>query len=118
MVNPTPDLNSSATSQMAQAREFHPTPLRCLLGGLISAVFAVGLYFLTTAIHKAFTHTPIPNSSTTAINIATAVRTLVLGLSALGMVTFGIAALGLFGLTIQLLIQGDKAQSAGTPPRS
>jgi hypothetical protein len=39
------------------------------------------------------------------INIASAVRTLVVGIVALGAGIFGLVALGLFALSIQLLIQ-------------
>jgi hypothetical protein len=43
------------------------------------------------------------------MNIAVAVRTLVLGMSTLATAIFAIATLGLIALGIQLLLQGTKA---------
>lgn len=110
MVNPTPAENST-TSSPVESQNDAATPLRCFLGALISSAIATLLYFLMVSIHQKFATTPIPSSSVTAVKISIAVRTLVVGMSALGTVTFGIATLGLTGLGIQLLIQRQSVQN-------
>ncbi len=81
------------------------TPLRCWLGSSISGVFAIGSYFLTTAIATAFANKPLSTTNITAINIGVAVRTLVIGITALATGIFGLVTVGLFALGIQTLIQ-------------
>jgi Protein of unknown function (DUF3082) len=50
------------------------------------------------------------HKTTMAVNIATAVRTLVVGSTALGAAVFGIIAVGLFALGIQVAISGKQSQ--------
>ena len=57
---------------------------------------------------------PIHSDNPMVVNISSAVRTLVVGVVALGMGIFGLVAIGLFALMVQLLIQGSKkGQSTG-----
>ncbi|NJL84585.1 MAG: DUF3082 domain-containing protein [Chloroflexaceae bacterium] len=94
--NPQPDAN----------------PWRYLLAGLISGSFGVACYFLTTAVSQTFASKPIAFSNYVAVNIAIAVRTLVIGIMALGTGVFGLVGLGLIALTGQVLLQrlfGQKA---------
>jgi len=97
---------TSATTQT-------PTPLRCLTGSLISGGLAIALYSLTSAIAQTFAAKPIHSDNPAVINIASAVRTLVVGMTALGTGIFGLVALGLIGLAIQILIQ--QATKKGSP---
>ncbi|MBE9190558.1 DUF3082 domain-containing protein [Gloeocapsopsis crepidinum LEGE 06123] len=90
-----------------------PTPLRCLTGSLISGGLAIALYSLTAAIAQTFAAKPIHSDNPAVINIASAVRTLVVGITALGTGIFGLVALGLIGLAIQILIQ--QATKKGSP---
>ncbi|PPS44140.1 DUF3082 domain-containing protein [Chroococcidiopsis sp. TS-821] len=90
-----------------------PTPLRCLTGSLISGGLAIALYSLTSAIAQTFATKPIHSDNPAVINIASAVRTLVVGITALGTGIFGLVALGLIGLAIQILIQ--QATKKGSP---
>lgn len=93
--------------------KFQPTVLRCLLGSLLSAALALGLYELTEAIARTFADKPIATTNTIALNISIAVRTLVVGMVALGMGVFGMTALGLLALAIQLaLTKGHLSDSA------
>jgi len=85
-----------------------PTPLRCLLGASISAVLTFAMYTLTQAVASTFARTPIQTDNFTVYRISTAVRTLVIGMTTLGVWVFGIACLGLLGLMLQLLVQGLK----------
>ena len=111
MVNPnsTEDSSPSKPIQLV-ADETPPTPLKCFTGALFSGALGVAAYYMTLSIHSTFASKPLPTSSPFATNIASAVRTLVLGVSALAMVTLGIATLGLFALGIQLLLQKKPAK--------
>lgn len=82
-----------------------PSPLRCFLGAAVAGGAAVVLYNLTSSIALAFASRPLQYHTVTTANIAVAVRTLVVGMSALGAGVFGLAAVGLFGLGIQLLLR-------------
>jgi len=92
-------------------------PLQCLLGGVIASGFAFGLYRLTSAIALSFAEHPLQSGSSTAVSISVAVRTLVVGLCALGTGIFGISSLGLIALAVQLLIQ-RLLQPKAPPPSS
>jgi len=87
------------------AAETPPTPLRCWTGAAISGAIATALYYLTLSIHSTFANKPLPVGNSLAVSIGSAVRTLVLGMSCLALVTFGIATVGLVALGIQLLFQ-------------
>jgi hypothetical protein len=83
-----------------------PTPLRCLLGSIVAAALAYALYNMTSSIAVSFATKPIDADSTLIVQrISSAVRTLVLGMSAMGTGIFGLAAFGLFALAIQLLFR-------------
>jgi hypothetical protein len=108
--SPTPDQNAQQT-EMTQTLQ---SPLRCLSGALISGGFAIALYFLTSSISHTFAGKPIASTNPTAINIAIAVRTLVVGLSTLATAIFSFVAVGLVALAIQLSVQQLKNRT--TPP--
>lgn len=91
--------NSSPTSPQP------PTVLRCVTGSLMAGGFAAALYALTLSIAQTFANKPIHSDNVTATNIAAAVRTLVMGIVALGGGVFAFAAVGLMALALQLLIQ-------------
>jgi len=112
MNNPTPTKNS--TTRSSNPAQTLPTPLRCLLGAVISGSLAIALYSLTAAIAQTFANKPIHSDNPTVINIASAVRTLVVGIAALGAGIFGVVAIGLVALAIQLLVQKITKRSA--PP--
>lgn len=78
------------------------TPLRCFVGALISGGLGFVLYQLTAAIALSFASKPIAANSYLAANIGAAVRTLVVGSCTLATFLFGISALGLVALGIQL----------------
>lgn len=89
-----------------------PTPLRCFTGALTSSVFSLLAYKLMIAIAISFANKPIVSDNRITMNIAAAVRTLVIGMAALGAGIFGIAALGLAALGIQLLFKKDAASES------
>ena len=93
-----------------------PTILRCLVGAIISGAIAVALYLVTNGIAQTFATKPLQTDNVTAINISIAVRTLIVGLSTLGAGIFGLTALGLLALAVQILIQRLTQQTS--PPSS
>ncbi|MEA5577440.1 DUF3082 domain-containing protein [Anabaena sp. UHCC 0451] len=82
-----------------------PTPLRCIMGAVMSGGFAFAMYSLMIAIATTFATKPIHSDNPMVINIGSAVRTLVVGVVALGTGIFGFVALGLLALAVQLVIQ-------------
>ena len=112
MTNPTPTPNPEV--QQANTQETLPSPLRCLSGALISGGIAIALYFLTSSIAQSFAGKPLASTNPTAINIAIAVRTLVVGLSTLATAIFSIIAAGLVIVMIYSIIQQFKNRTA--PP--
>ena len=89
--------NSSAQSSL--------TPLRCFTGALISAPIAVVMYLFTSSISHTFAAKPLTASSALAIRISIMVRTLVIGMSALGTVIFAFTTVGVVALGIQLWLK-------------
>jgi Mrp family chromosome partitioning ATPase len=81
-----------------------PSPLSCLTGSLIAGIFSFALYVMTSNIAMTFATKPMVQKTTMAVNIAAAVRTLVVGSTALGAAVFGIIAVGLVALGIQLAL--------------
>ena len=79
-----------------------PSPLSCLTGALIAGMMSFALYTMTSNIATTFATRPMVQKTTMAVNIATAVRTLVVGSTALGAGVFGIIAVGLVALGIQV----------------
>lgn len=79
-----------------------PSPLSCLTGSLIAGTMSIAMYTMTSNIATTFATRPMIQKTTMAVNIATAVRTLVVGSTALGAAIFGIISIGLVGLAIQV----------------
>ncbi len=86
-----------------------PTPLRCLTGSLIAGAMSIAMYALTSKIATTFATKPMIQKTNMAVNIATALRTLVVGSTALGAAVFGIIAIGLIGLAIQVAFSDQKS---------
>ena len=79
-----------------------PSPLSCLTGALIAGTMSIGLYTMTSKIATTFATNPMIQKTNMANNIAAAVRTLVVGSTALGAAVFGIISVGLVGLALQV----------------
>ncbi|MEQ9552083.1 MAG: DUF3082 domain-containing protein [Coleofasciculus sp. G3-WIS-01] len=94
-----PDNQPTTTAQTL------PSPWRCLASALISGSFAIAGYWLTTTIAQTLANKPLPSGNVTAINIAIAVRTLIVGISTLATAVFSLVAVGLVALAIQLTVQ-------------
>ncbi|MDZ8189914.1 MAG: DUF3082 domain-containing protein [Nostoc sp. ChiSLP02] len=81
------------------------SPLRSIAGAVISGGMAFALYSLMIAIATSFANKPVHSINPLVIKITSAVRTLVVGVVALGSGIFAIVAIGLLALTLQLLVQ-------------
>jgi hypothetical protein len=103
MNNPTPTQNPA--DQPTDTAQTAPTPLSCLTGALMAGGIAIALYSLTASIAQTFAAKPIHSNNPAVVNIASAVRTLVVGITALGTGIFGLVAIGLVALAVQILIQ-------------
>ncbi|MDP5338995.1 MAG: DUF3082 domain-containing protein, partial [Nodularia sp. (in: cyanobacteria)] len=82
-----------------------PTPLRCITGAIFAGGLGYAMYSLMISIATTFAAKPIHSDNPIAVNIGAAVRTLVVGVVALGTGIFGIVAIGLLALAIQLVVQ-------------
>lgn len=102
MNNPIPPENP--TSQSAPPEQTLQSPLRCLTGAMISGAMALALYSLTASIASAFAAKPVHSGNPAVVNIAVAVRTLVVGMTALGTGIFGLVAIGLVALAVQIMV--------------
>jgi fucose permease len=91
--------NSQPTAKVTQ------TPGRCFTGASLAGLMAFGAYNMMMAIAGSFASKPIHSDNQIVVKISSAVRTLVVGISALGMSVFGIVAIGLFVLGIQMTFQ-------------
>lgn len=81
------------------------TPLRCITGALFSGALAYAAYSLTSAIATTYATKPIHSHNWIVLNITSAVRTLVVGVTAFASAVFAIATVGLVALAVQLLFQ-------------
>lgn len=95
--NPTPKTDAQVQVSVS--------PLRSIIGAVISGGMAFAMYSLMIAIATNFATKPVHSLNPLVIKITSAVRTLVVGVVALGSGIFGIVAIGLLALTLQLLIQ-------------
>lgn len=93
-----------------------PSVWRTMTGAVMAGTIAFPLAKLSSKIAQSFAEHPFTSDNQTALKIAIALKTLVVGLSTLATGIFCIAALGLSALSIQILWQN--LQSALTPSES
>jgi len=105
---------SQQDSESAENTQTSLSPWRCLTGAMIAGGLAFAAYSLTSSIAQTYAAKPIASTNPTAINIAIAVRTLVVGVSTLATFVFGIATIGLVALAMQISIQKLKNRTAST----
>ncbi|HEY9617751.1 MAG TPA: DUF3082 domain-containing protein [Microcoleaceae cyanobacterium] len=111
------DVPQSPKPEIQPAKPVIPplSPWRCWFGSIVAGAIAVVLYLLTMSIIQTFAAKGIHTDSLLVRRITAAVRTLIVGMAALGTGIFGMATIGLFGLGIQLTIQRLKGQPADKP---
>jgi len=100
---PVPPAGTPAPATSSSTQQ--PTPLRCVLGAVVAGALAFGLYRMTTAIALSFAAHPVESPNLIVQRISAAVRTLVIGMTTMGTGVFGLAALGLLALAVQLLLR-------------
>ncbi len=102
-IEPVPNSDSQPEEQKDNV-----TPLKCFLSSIVSGGFTFAIYLLFNSIVQTYANKTITGTNPLVINITAAVRTLVMGTVAMATGIFGLAALGLFLLGIQLTIQNLK----------
>lgn len=98
----------SNSDSMTEAQEDNVTPLKCFGSSIIAGGFAYAVYLLFNSIVQTYATKTITGTNPLVINITAAVRTLVMGTVALATGVFGLVAIGLFLLGIQLTMQSIK----------
>ncbi len=81
------------------------TPLRCLFASILSGAIAFLLYLLLNSIVQTYATKAVTSNNPIVVNLTAAVRTMVMGIVALGTGVFGVVAIGIFLLGIQLTVQ-------------
>ena len=90
------------------------TFLRCLVSSMISGGIAFGCYSLMNSIVQSYATKPVISTNPTVIKIAVTVRTLVIGIAALGTGVCTLVAVGLLLLGIQVTLQNlQQRQNSG-----
>ena len=81
------------------------SPISCIFSSCFAGAIAVAIYFLMSSIIETYSDKPIVSDNVFVLKITVAVRTLVIGVAALGTGVFGLVAIGLFLLGIQVAIK-------------
>lgn len=97
--------DQNLTPQTEAQVQILPTVLRSVTGAVISGGLGFALYSLMIAIATNFATKPIHSANVLVVRITSAVRTLVVGVVALGSGIFAIVAIGLLALAVQMLVQ-------------
>ncbi|MGV2829049.1 DUF3082 domain-containing protein [Myxosarcina sp. GI1(2024)] len=100
--------NKSQDNIPVESPESKITLLRCAIASTLSGGIAIALYFLMISIVQTYADKPVISDNPIVVNLTVAVRTIVIGLAALGMGVFGLVAVGLFLLGIQVTIRDLK----------
>ena len=95
-----------------ESSESKATPVRCFLASIISGAIAYGLYLLLNSVVQTYATKAVTSSNPVVVNLTAAVRTMVMGIVALGTGVFGVVAIGIFLLGIQLTLQSFKKASS------
>lgn len=111
-VHPAESTESVITDSASDKATKPLTPQRCIFGSAIAGVLAYAMYQMTTSIAVSFAAHKVQSTSLVVQRISAAVRTLVIGMTTLGTGVFGLAAIGLFALAIQILVQRRNQSSS------
>lgn len=98
-------MSSESKPSQEKLTEAMTSPWKAVLGAGISTGFAIALYLLTSSIISTFANKPVTSDNPTVINLTVAVRTLVMGVAAMGTAVFALIAVGLLILTLQLMLE-------------
>ncbi|EKV03105.1 Protein of unknown function (DUF3082) [Leptolyngbya sp. PCC 7375] len=103
---------SGGDDEVTKGSKKSTSPLSCFSGSFLAGTLSVLCYRMMVAIVTAFAAKPVLSDKTIVLNISVAVRTLVAGIVALGAGVFGLTAVGLFLLGIQLIVRKMTGQDA------
>ena len=81
------------------------TPLRCFFAAAISGAIAFAAYLLFNSVVQTYAAKAVTSNNPVVVNLTAAVRTMIMGIVALGTGVFGVVAIGLFLLGIQVTVQ-------------
>lgn len=101
------DTSSSGEELPVDEEYVLPDPFQTFVGALQAGGIALAMWYLTTNVDGYLSGRPLP-SGYTARNISVTIKTIVVGLCYLGTFVFGANSVGLFGLTLQVLLQPNK----------
>ena len=101
------EVASDASSKLDSSLE-KATPLRCFFAATLSGGIAFCSYLLFNSVVQTYATKTVTSTNPVVINLTAAVRTMVMGIVALGTGVFGVVAVGLFLLGIQLTVQSFK----------
>lgn len=111
MAEPLNDAKDKETAAKTGGKK-PTTPLSCFSGSFMAGTLGLLCYRMMVAIATTFAAKPVTSDNTVVLNISVAVRTLVVGIVALGAGVFGITAVGLFFLGIQIIIKKFSGKDA------
>ena len=104
----TSDTIASNADSTLDPEQKEITPLRCLFSSIISAGISFCLYLLLNSIVQGFAAKTVTSSNPLVIKLTSAVRTMIMGVTALGMGITGLIAIGIFLLGIQVMFKNIK----------
>ena len=81
------------------------TPLRCFFAATLSGAIAFASYLLFNSVVQTYAAKAVTSTNPVVVNLTAAVRTMIMGIVALGTGVFGVVAIGLFLLGIQVTVQ-------------
>lgn len=105
MTDPTPPLPKPIPVDPNLGELSYPRIGRAWLGSGMATGLALLLYRMVNSIALTFAQKPVTSDNVTVVNLSAAVRTLVIGIVALGTGVFAIAALGLALLAVKMTWQ-------------
>ncbi|AFY73205.1 Protein of unknown function (DUF3082) [Synechococcus sp. PCC 7502] len=95
MIEPNPKSPPNSQSQE------NISPISGIIGAVISAILAYGLYNFTLGVARKLALSPFQNAQTLADRIGAAIRTILLAMGSGITIIFGVIAIGLVLLTIK-----------------
>lgn len=111
MSDETPDLQTKVTPEIDPEidpeTEVLPSPLRCWSGTMVAGGMSYVAFLLTQNVVASFASKPATGNQL-ALQIASTVRTLVMGVFTMATGVFGVIAVGLFLLGVKSLLSDNE----------
>ena len=99
---------SKSTQETPTTTQTPTSPFRSITGALISGGLGYAMYNLMINIATNFANKPIHTDNPVTLRISSLIRTAIVGMIGLGTTVLAVVALGLFALTIQLILEQKK----------